>query len=160
MAAEERTMAQQPGERNPAQGGADRHLVGEWFWRFLAVVMVATVGWVIWIAYQISPPAVFTPAAFQAAAQARSSHPPGSPTQGTIKAKPAVAQPAVAPQGAGALAAGAAAPASTQAPASPAPSAAKASEPSKAPPVNLEKLRLFESLETPIAAKAEGTPRK
>jgi hypothetical protein len=45
----------------------------EWFWRFLAVVMVFVVGWVIWIAIQINPPPLVTAAAYEAAAKARAS---------------------------------------------------------------------------------------
>ncbi len=44
------------GTRPPAQ-------IGEWFWRFLAVVMLIVVGWVVWIAIQISPPDMVLPAA-------------------------------------------------------------------------------------------------
>lgn len=52
----------------------------EWFWRFLSVVMVFVVGWVIWIAVQISPQPLATPAAYEAAAKAASRN-----AQGQIK---------------------------------------------------------------------------
>lgn len=44
---------------------------GEWFWRFLAAVMLFAVGWSIWIFYQLNPPPLATSAAFEAAAKAR-----------------------------------------------------------------------------------------
>lgn len=45
--------------------------IGEWFWRFLAAVMLFAVGWSIWIFYQLNPPPLATNAAFEAAAKAR-----------------------------------------------------------------------------------------
>ena len=44
----------------------------EWFWRTLAVLMVASVAWVAWVAYQLMPrPGVFTEDALRAGAQAQ-----------------------------------------------------------------------------------------
>jgi hypothetical protein len=43
----------------------------EWFWRFLAVVMLLSACWVGWIAVQLSAPGIVLPEAFAAAAQAR-----------------------------------------------------------------------------------------
>ncbi len=45
--------------------------LSEWMWRFLAAAMLFTVGWTIWILYQINPPSLITDAAFEAAAKAR-----------------------------------------------------------------------------------------
>jgi hypothetical protein len=93
----------------------------EWFWRFLAVVMVFVIGWVVWIAYQLSPPPLVTTAAFEAAANARATR----NTEGRIV------------------------PASSDATsdAAPVPEAA-ASEPAppKEPPVNVDKLKLSDTL--------------
>jgi hypothetical protein len=44
--------------------------VGEWFWRFLAVVMVAAVAWMLWIFHQLNPTPLVTAAAYEAAAKA------------------------------------------------------------------------------------------
>jgi Tfp pilus assembly protein PilF len=44
----------------------------EWFWRIVAVLMLAAVGWVGWVAYQLRPQApVATELAFKAAEQSR-----------------------------------------------------------------------------------------
>ncbi len=98
--------------------------IGEWFWRFLAVVMLVAVGWVVWISYQLNPQPLVTMAAFEAAAKARASR----NTQGLI--------------------APAAAPAATPEPQPPKPEAATP-EP-KEPPVNLDKLKLSDTIATPI----------
>ena len=63
MAAQTQTTSEAPGRRGD----------WEWFWRFLAAVMVIVVGWVTWIAVQISPQPLVMPAAYEAAAQARAS---------------------------------------------------------------------------------------
>lgn len=68
--------------------------IGEWFWRFLAAVMVAAVGWMLWIFYQINPTPLATPAAFEAAAKAGARQ----NSQGVISSPPAAASaPAEAP---------------------------------------------------------------
>ena len=98
-------------------------LIGEWFWRFLAVIMLATVGWVLWIIYQINPQPLVTSAGFEAAAKARASQ--GIKGRITPAAKPeSAAAPAVEP-------------------AQPAPAP-------KEPPVNAERLKFSNSIETPI----------
>lgn len=51
--------------------------LSEWMWRFLAAAMLFTVGWTIWILYQINPPSLITDAAFEAAARARLNGKPG-----------------------------------------------------------------------------------
>ena len=106
--------------------------IGEWFWRFLAVVMLAVIGWVVWIAIQISPPDMVLPAAYEAAAQGRAVR----NTAGAISGAPGEpnAQAAMDPMPAGAT---------------PVPVAATAPL-AWEPPVNLEKLKLAESIETPI----------
>ncbi len=45
--------------------------LSEWMWRFLAAAMLFTVGWTLWILYQINPPPLIMNAAFEAAAKAR-----------------------------------------------------------------------------------------
>lgn len=48
----------------------------EWFWRIIAVLMIAAVGWVGWIAWQLQPRApVVTEQAFRAAENARKAAP-------------------------------------------------------------------------------------
>ncbi|HEY5636776.1 MAG TPA: hypothetical protein VIS77_07710 [Burkholderiales bacterium] len=56
----------------------------EWFWRFLAVVMTFTVGWVIWIVIQINPTPLVTRTAYEAAAKSRAAR----SAEGPIKAAP------------------------------------------------------------------------
>lgn len=55
------------------QEHAPTRAVGEWIWRFLAAVLLFSVGWVLWIAYQLNPPMLVTTAAFEAAAKAKTS---------------------------------------------------------------------------------------
>jgi hypothetical protein len=100
--------------------------IGEWFWRFLAVVMLIVVGWVVWIAIQISPPEIILPAAYEAAAQGRATR----NVAGTIGAAGVALAPA-APQ----------APVQIE------------------PPVNLEKLRMADSIETPIFERTRRPAR-
>ena len=118
-----------------AQPAPRRKLVGEWFWRFLAGVMVVTVAWVLWIAYQLNPPPLIMPAAFEAAAKARAAR----NVQGVIAPAPG---PSEAPQGDR--------PEAPAAAAQPQP----APEP-REPPVNVEKLRLSDAIESPIPEKPE-----
>jgi hypothetical protein len=78
--------------------------------------MLVIVGWVVWIAFQISPPDLILPAAFEAAAQGRATRNSGGVIGGAV-------QPAAAPD----------------------------LKPTVfEPPVNLEKLKLAESIETPV----------
>lgn len=97
--------------------------VGEWFWRFLAVVMVAAVAWMLWIFHQLNPTPLATAAAFEAAAKAGARQ----NAQGVIS-PPTPALAASAP---------------AEAPA-PAPAAAP-----KEPPVDMEKLKFTDSLAAP-----------
>jgi len=98
-----------------------KKLIGEWFWRFLAVAMLATVGWVVWIIYQINPQPLITGAGFEAAAKARASQ--GIKGKITPAAKPEVVA---------------------------APAVELAKPEPKAPPVNVERLKFSNSIETPI----------
>jgi hypothetical protein len=111
--------------------------VGEWFWRFLAVVMVVVIGWVVWIAIQISPPEIILPAAYEAAAQGRALRNSGGTIGGPAAAAALPGQPADPSP---------AVPADASAVATALPVAAVVVE----PPVNLEKLKRAESIETPI----------
>jgi hypothetical protein len=52
-------------------GTMGKAVIGEWFWRFLAAVMLFAVGWTIWIFTQLNPPQLIMPAAFEAAAKAK-----------------------------------------------------------------------------------------
>jgi len=116
-----------------------RAQIGEWFWRFLAVVMLIVVAWVVWIAIQISPPDMVLPAAYEAAAQGRARN-----SGGTIGGVPASAPIQVPVQVSGVQSGDTPAAAA-------APQAAALAPPAPAePPVNLEKLRRAESIETPI----------
>lgn len=125
--------------------------IGEWFWRFLAVVMLVVVGWVVWIALQISPPAIVLPAAYKAAAEGRASR----NSAGLIGAPPAATAAAPAAPATGAASDAAAAPVAA-APATgsppviaPAPAPVATAE----PPVNVDKLKLADSIETPIVPR-------
>ena len=105
--------------------------IGEWLWRFLAIVMMFSVGWTVWIIYQLNPPPLVMSAAFEAAAKAKG------------KGAPAVQQSAhgvIAPS-AGADAASSAA----EAPAAATPVSAAAKE----PPVNPEKLKFSDTIVIP-----------
>ncbi len=99
-------------ERQSLSEAAPRRGDAEWFWRVLAAAMVLSVGWVIWIAIQISPQPLVTPAAYEAAAKAKARS-----AQGLITpAAPLSAQPV----------------------------------PQTAPLVNVEKLKLSDSLDSPV----------
>jgi hypothetical protein len=75
--------------------------VSEWFWRFLAAVMLFAVGWVLWIFYQLNAPSIITNAAFEAAAQAKAKQSAQgviAPAGGTVPVQPAApAEPATPP---------------------------------------------------------------
>ena len=111
--------------------------IGEWFWRFLALVMLASTAWVVWIIYQINPHPLITNAAYEAAASARASQ----AAKGVIAPAPAPATAAV--------------PADPAGPAAPPPEAKEAPPEPKVPPVNVEKLRLSDSIETPIPERGK-----
>jgi len=119
------TTVAEPTVTSEAAAPRPQKLVGEWFWRFLAVVMLATVAWVLWIIYQINPQPLITTAGFAAAAKARASQ----------DAKGVITK--------------AAGPAAAGAPVQPPVQAAPAQ--AKEPPVNIERLRLSDSIQTPIA---------
>jgi len=127
------TVAEQTNSPD-ADASRPQRLVGEWFWRFLAVVMLATVGWVLWIIYQINPQPLITNAGFAAAAKARASQ----DAKGVITQ---AAVPASVPPAAEASTGGEAA----KPPVQSVPAEAKA------PPVNVERLRFSDSIQTPIA---------
>lgn len=118
------------------QEAAPRKAVGEWIWRFLAGVMLFSVGWVLWIAYQLNPPMLVTTAAFEAAAKAKASQ----NAAGVIAPKPGVEAPKAAADG----------------PTAEAEAPKPAPEPvAKEPPVNLEKLKLSDSITAPLAQDAK-----
>jgi len=102
----------------------------EWFWRLLAFLMLVMACWVGWVAYQVTPKAVFMPAAYEALTASRASD-ARNVQQGAIRP----AHPAE--------------PAATAAPAAP-PSPVVVA---KKPPVDLEKLRLADTIGTPIKDK-------
>jgi hypothetical protein len=103
-------------------GTMGKAVLGEWFWRFLAAVMLFAVGWTIWIFAQLNPPQLIMPAAFEAAAKAKVD--PQQSAQGVIV--PAAGT-------------------------DPAKDAAKEApkEAPKEPPVNAEKLKFSDSLSSP-----------
>ena len=108
--------------------------LGEWFWRFLAIVMMFSVGWTVWIIYQLNPPPLVMNAAFEAAAKAKgkSATPEKQSVHGVITPPAGTEAAAKAPEAAPAAA--------------PAPEAPK--EP-KEPPVNPEKLKFSDSIALP-----------
>ena len=120
------TAAQQTaapaGAPNPPT--ASKPFVGEWFWRFFALIMLATVAWIVWILYQLNPQPLVTDAAFEAAAKARAA---SQDAKGVIS--PAGAQ-------------------------APKPAVERTAEP-KEPPVNIERLRLADSIETPFPERGK-----
>jgi len=104
--------------------------IGEWLWRFLAVVMMFSVAWTVWIIYQLNPPPLVMNAAFEAAAKAKGKAPvaEGQSAHGVI-----------VPSAAGAASSAGEAPAA----APPAPAVAKE------PPINPEKLKLSDTIALP-----------
>ena len=104
--------------------------IGEWLWRFLAVVMMFSVAWTVWIIYQLNPPPLITSAAFEAAAKAKA--------KGTPAERQSVQGVITPPGGADGAAKAPAASASAEAP--------------KAPPINPEKLKFSESIALPVPA--------
>jgi hypothetical protein len=147
------TAAQQTASPAAAVAHPPQKMVGEWFWRFLAVVMVATVGWVLWIMYQINPQPLITNAGFEAAAKARAAQGAKgriTPAPGPDNAAPAGNAPAQAdPAQAGSAPAN---PVQGEAAKPPAP--APVAEP-KVPPVNPERLKFTDTIETPIPERGK-----
>src|SRR6188472_1942304 len=105
--------------------------LGEWMWRFLAIVMMFSVGWTVWIIYQLNPPPLTLNAAFEAAAKAKVGRAPAEKqsVQGVIASAGAEAPPA--------------------APAMTASAPAEAPKEPKEPPINPDKLKLTETLAIP-----------
>jgi hypothetical protein len=106
--------------------------IGEWLWRFLAVVMMFSVAWTMWIIYQLNPPPLIMNAAFEAAAKAK--------LKGAQNEKQS-AQGVIAPS--------AGADAASKAPETAA-SAKPAPEAPKEPPINPEKLKFSDSIALPV----------
>jgi hypothetical protein len=139
------TAAQQTADPGEAAPKAQK-MIGEWFWRFLALIMVLTVGWVLWIIYQINPQPLITNAGFEAAAKARASQ--DAKGKITQVATPVAAAPGAAPSAGDSSAQLASAQAeAVKPPATPAEA--------KAPPVNVERLRFADSIETPIPERGK-----
>ena len=101
--------------------------LGEWMWRFLAIVMMFSVGWTVWIIYQLNPPPLIMNAAYEAAAKAK------------VKGLRAEKQ-----SSSGVIAASSAAEGGPKAVAASAPAEAP-----KEPPVNPEKLKFSETIALP-----------
>src|SRR5258706_6555180 len=108
-----------------------KNKVGEWFWRFLAIVMMFSVGWTVWIIYQLNPPPLVMNAAFEAAAKAKGK----GATVEKQSAKGVITPPAGTE-------------AAAKAPQA-APAAAPVPETPKEPPVNPEKLKFSDSIALP-----------
>jgi ketosteroid isomerase-like protein len=53
-------------------------MVGEWVWRFVALALLAMVGWLGWVIYQLNPNPLATAAAYAASANANKSQPDAS----------------------------------------------------------------------------------
>lgn len=72
----------------------------EWFWRILATLMLAAVGWVAWVAYQLqSPPALVTAEGLKAASGAsRKPVPPAAPVKPAALPPVAAQKPAAGPE--------------------------------------------------------------
>lgn len=113
--------------------------VGEWVWRFLAIVMLFAVGWTMWIIYQLNPPPLIMNAAFEAAAKAKGKEARGEKqvTTGVIAQSGAAASAPAEP--------GASSPAEMRTP-----PAAQAPMAPKEPPINAEKLKFSDSITLPV----------
>ena len=116
-----------------SDGTMSKTKLGEWMWRFLAIVMMFSVGWTVWIIYQLNPPPLVMNAAFEAAAKAKGK---GMPSEKQN------AQGVIAPSAAAGAASGAAE----------APMAAPVSVAQKEPPINPEKLKFTETIALPDPA--------
>ena len=101
--------------------------LGEWMWRFLAIVMMFSVGWTVWIIYQLNPPPLIMNAAFEAAAKAKGKNTPAEKqsSQGVIAS------------------------AGAEAPQAPGATASAPAEAPKEPPINPDKLKFTETLASP-----------
>lgn len=114
----------------------------EWFWRITAVLVLISVAWVGWVAYQLQSRTIATEQTLKSAA----AQPRGGPIVGA-QPQPAPAPPVAAP--APPVAAPAPAPAPTQ---QAKPQAAK-------PPVPSETFKLARTIETPIRPQAPTRPQ-
>jgi MSHA biogenesis protein MshN len=132
----------------------------EWFWRIIAVLMIAAVGWVAWIAWQLQPrPPVATEQALKAAQTAPRSITPAATAPAPAPVAAPSATTAVAPVPADAASAPAPAPAPAPAvvaqapvPAAPPPSTAVAApEPKRA---LAKPAAAAPAVETPMGAAA------
>ena len=112
--------------------------ISEWMWRFLAIAMMFSVVWSVWIIYQLNPPALITNAAFEAAAKAR--------VKGTQSEKQSV-QGVIVPSGSTAAASSASEATAVASTATEAPAVAVAP---KEPPINPEKLKFSDSISLPV----------
>jgi len=102
--------------------------LGEWMWRFLAIVMMFSVAWTVWIIYQLNPPPLVMNAAFEAAAKAKGK---GTAERQSAQGVIAPPVPAVSPV------------------AAPPGSASAAAEAPKQPPINPDKLKFTDSIAVP-----------
>src|SRR5690348_17052490 len=131
---------------------AQPHAGREWFWRTVAILVLAALGWVAWVAYQMWPRPVATEAAYRSAELAHAHR--AAAVDPAPSPAPAAAPP---PPPAGAPASLEPAPAAVSpapdSPASAVPTALQ-NDPSPAPPPAPETFRLAQSIETPIIAPA------
>ena len=104
--------------------------LGEWFWRFLSIVMFFAVAWTIWIIYQLNPPPLIMTAAFEAAAKAK-----GKEVQGEKR----VTQGVIAPSADAA-----------PTPAVPAVQVPEAPKVPPVPPINPDKLKFSDTIALPV----------
>lgn len=112
--------------------------LGEWMWRFLAIVMMFSVGWTIWIIYQLNPPPLITNAAFEAAAKAKAKGAPAEKqsAHGVIASAGAEGAPPATAQSSNT--------------ADTASAAAEAPKEPKEPPINPDKLKFSETIAIPV----------
>ncbi len=73
--------------------------VGEWIWRFVALMLFVAVAWMGWVIYQINPQPLVLAAAFEAATKARSAGDTKTAlhTEGLIKPAPEPVKPEPVP---------------------------------------------------------------
>jgi MSHA biogenesis protein MshN len=138
----------------------------EWFWRVVAVLITAALGWVGWIAYQLQPRNLATELGYKAGEEARQKTERARIAAGKVTPPPQTraTEKAAASAEAGKSAAAPAkppvpTPSSKPAPLPEAPmpalaeAAAPAAEPAKPPATTLEIFKLAFSIETPITQR-------
>ena len=113
--------------------------LSEWMWRFLAIVMMFSVCWTVWIIYQLNPPPLTLNAAFEAAAKAKAGRAPAEKQSAHGVIASAGAEASQSP----ALTPGVTASAPAEAPKE------QPTEP-KEPPINPDKLKLTDTLAIPV----------